>query len=318
MTTNDRFRIPHKVFSSARSKFPGSRTRAKKRGIDWTGYLYFVPSVVIVLAVTVYPLLSSIWIMMHKYNLTQPWSSPFVGFYQFSKLFSDPIFWVALKNTFIYSLVTIFVSVILGFTIALLVQGIKHGKLFFHTLFITPLLLAPIVVGAIWRLLYNPELGILNYFIRLAGASPVDWLGDPKHALMSVITVDIWQWTPYAFMVILAGLESLDPTPYESAKIDGANGSQIFLYLTLPLLKPLFWVIIMFRFVWSFRTFDTIYALTQGGPGISTQTLSIYIFQKGFTGLDMGYASALSFVMLAITLVIAGATMRRFIKGLRN
>ena len=303
----------------AASTFRGHRGSGAVRGrrrIEWSGYLYILPSLFVVTLVTLYPVLRLLWLMVHDVRLTRPGQTPFVGLEQFREAMSSPVFWVTLRNTFVFSISTIAISVVLGFLIALLVGGLGRGKTVYRAVFITPLVLAPIVVGVIWKFLYNPALGVIDYVLGVFGVGPVDWLGNPHLALTSVVLVVVWQWTPYAFLVFLAGIESLDPTLYEAASIDGANGWQEFASITLPLLRPLVWIIVMFRFVWSFRTFDIIYALTQGGPGVATQTLSIRIFQQGFQSLNLGYASALSFVMLIITMLGASFFVWRFVKGL--
>jgi len=179
-------------------------------------------------------------------------------------------------------------------------------------------LLPPIVAGAMWKFIYYPELVILTYLLQVFGLEKVDLLGNPSYALLSIIAVDIWMWTPYSFLIFLAGFESIDPVLYEAAAIDGANSLETLIFIKLPFLKPLFLVIIMFRFVWSFRIFDIIYALTQGGPGVSTVTLSVYIYETAFRALQIGKASALSFIMLIISLLIVSPLIWEFIKNVKS
>lgn len=284
--------------------------------LQWVGYVYILPSLAVVSVMTLYPVARLLWLMLHEYKLTQPNHTPYVALAQFQRLLHSHVFWITLRNTLLFTFSTIVVSIVLGFIAALIIVDLRVGKTIYRTLYVTPLILAPIVVGVIWKFLYNTVLGVLNYTLTLIGIHAVDWLGNPHIALASVVLVDVWQWTPYAFLIFMAGIESLDPTLYEAAHIDGASGWQAFWSITLPLLQPLVLIIIMFRFVWSFRTFDIIYALTQGGPGIATETLSIRIFHQGFQNLDLGYASALSFVMLVITMAVASFFIWRFVRGL--
>ena len=170
--------------------------------------------------------------------------------------------------------------------------------------------MTPVVVGIIWRLMYNPDLGMLNYFLSWFGFSPVNWTGMPGTALPSVMMADIWEWTPFVALILLAGLQSLPREPYEAALVDGASSWQTFCYITFPLLSPAMLVVLLIRVMDSFKTFDLIFVLTQGGPGMSTEILNYYTYRYGFKFFHLGYASALSWVLLVVVTIICMILIR--------
>lgn len=165
--------------------------------------------------------------------------------------------------------------------------------------------MTPVVVGIIWRLMYNPDLGMLNYFLTLFGFSPVNWTGMPGTALPSVMMADIWEWTPFMALIMLAGLHALPRGPFEAASVDGASWWQTLRYVTLPLLSPAMLVALLIRLMDSFKTFDLIFVLTQGGPGMSTEILNYYTYRYGFKFFHMGYASALSWLLVVVVTIIS-------------
>lgn len=166
------------------------------------------------------------------------------------------------------------------------------------------------VVGIMWRLLYNPELGTLNYLLELFGFKPINWLGEPSLALPSVIMADVWEWTPFMALILLAGLQALPRDPFEAAIVDGASPLQLFKHVTLPLLQPTIMVAVLLRMMDAFKTFDLIFVLTKGGPGMSTEVLSYYTYRYGFKFFHIGQASALSYILLAIIIFITQVLMR--------
>jgi multiple sugar transport system permease protein len=167
-----------------------------------------------------------------------------------------------------------------------------------------------VVIGLTWRLLLNYEFGLVNYYLGRLDILPVEWLSSPKVAMASVVMVDVWNTTSFVALMLLAGLQSLPDEPFEAARIDGASWVQSFYYLTLPLLKPIILVALLWRFIDTFRIFDVIYLLTSGGPARVTETVSIYVYRYGFQSFNLGYAAAASFIMLLIMLVIAGFLAR--------
>lgn len=235
-----------------------------------------------------------------------------VGLRNYAQLPSDPLLIAGITNTTIFALVAVATQMVLGFFLALLVSRIPRGKVLFRAIFILPILLPGIVIGAIWQLLLNVDFGLANQFIGLVGIGARDWLGDPATALLSVIVVDIWHWTPFCFLLLLAGLESLPEDISEASQMDGAGSLQELWHITLPLLLPTIIVTFAFRLVLAFKVFDEVYLLTGGGPGTATEVISFTIYQRFFSEDRVGYGSAMAVtVIFAITLLLVVALSAR-------
>ena len=205
-------------------------------------------------------------------------------------------------------------QMVLGFFAALLCSRIIRGRVLYRTIFILPILIPGIVVGAIWKLMLNYDFGLANQAIGLLGLEPRDWLGASETALLSVIIVDIWHWTPFCFLLFLAGLESLPQDVYEAAKIDGATPWQELVWVTLPMMLPTILVTFAFRFVLAFKVFDEVYLLTGGGPGTATEVVSFTLYQRFFTEDRAGYGAAMSvsvIFLVSLLLVVALSARKR-------
>ncbi|MFT6877790.1 MAG: multiple sugar transport system permease protein [Granulosicoccus sp.] len=224
----------------------------------------------------------------------------FAGFENYAALPSDKFFVPGLKNTFVFSIVGVSIQMVLGFLIALFVTKIKRGKTFFISVFLIPVLLPPIVIGSVWRLLYGYDFGIINYLLGFLGIMPLDWLGSHSLAFTSIVIVDVWHWTPFIFLLLLAGLESIPEDVYEAGRVDGVSAFQELLYITLPLMIPTLLVTMIFRMITSFKVFDEIYLLTSGGPGTSTEVISFSIYKTFFQSDNLGLGSAMSVVALLL------------------
>jgi multiple sugar transport system permease protein len=229
-----------------------------------------------------------------------------VGLKHYRALPSDGLLRAGIVNTVIFAVVAVSAQMALGFFLALLCTKVTRGRTFYRTIFILPVLIPGIVIGAIWKLLYNFDFGLINQIIGLVGFAPHDWLGAYGTALASVIVVDIWHWTPFCFLLMLAALESLPQDVYEAAKIDGASGWQELVWITLPMVAPAIIVTLIFRLVLAFKVFDEVYLLTGGGPGTATEVISFTIYQRFFTEDQVGYGSALSVaVIFLVSLLLA-------------
>ncbi len=209
---------------------------------------------------------------------------------------------------------TVAIETLLGLGIALLLNDEFRGRGAVRTIIVFPLMISPVVVGLIWRFMYNTDRGMLNYFLHLLGIDIVDWLGRQATALPAVMLADIWEWTPFIALILMAALQALPDEPFEAALIDGANSWQMFRYLTYPMIRPALMVAILIRTMDAFKIFDTIYVLTLGGPGVSTQVIGLYTYKWGFKFFQMGYASALSYLMILMLVIVGNIvvfTMRR-------
>lgn len=267
-------------------------------------YLFLAPCVFLLLALTLYPLLYVVRLSL--YRLT-PAGESFVGLENFLRIARDGFFWRAVGQTLLFTFGSLMLEFLLGLSLALLLHSQIRGRSLWRALFLLPMILPPVVVGVIWRLIYNPNFGVLNGALALLGfdTSRLTWLADPSVALLAIIAVDVWEWTPFVFLILLAGLQAIPEEPYEAARIDGSSPWQTFRHITLPLLAPAILVALLLRTMDLVRLFDQVFILTQGGPGFATETVSLYIYKTAFRFFDFGYAAALSFVLLAGTLALS-------------
>lgn len=272
---------------------------------------YIAPSFAVMAVILVYPLGYSLWLSFHRWTLrTFKQGIPFVGLENYRQLFSNPEFWSSLRITFTFVLLAITLEFVLGMALALLLNHDLKAKGLIRSFILLPMMCTNVVIGLTWRLLFNYEFGIINYYLTQLGFWPVEWLSSPKIALWSVILVDVWNTTSFVALMLLAGLQSLPEEPFEAARIDGANSLQTFLYLTLPLLRQTILVALLWRLIDTFRIFDVVYLLTAGGPARATETVSIYIYRYGFQAFNLGFASAASYIMIVIMLFLAGMMAR--------
>lgn len=238
----------------------------------------------------------------------------FAGLSHYQALGSDALFRAGLLNTFIFAFCAVAGQMVLGLGLALLCSKVTRGRVLYRAIFILPILIPGVVIGAIWKLMLNYDFGLINQGLGLLGIMPHDWLGSTETALLSVIVVDIWHWTPFCFLLFLAGLESLPQDVFEAAKVDGATPWQEFRHITLPLLVPTIVVTFAFRLVLAFKVFDEVYLLTSGGPGTATEVVSFTLYQRFFTEDRIGYGSAMSVAVIflvSLLLVMALSARRR-------
>lgn len=226
-------------------------------------------------------------------------------------MLSDPVFISSVTVTSHFLLLAISLEFLIGLGLAFLFNQKFKGFNFLKLLILPSMIISPIVSGIIWRMLYAPELGVLSYYISLLGMEPPIWLGDPSVAIYSIVILDVWQWTPFIFLIMSASLMSLPKEPLEAAKLDGAGRVRMLISHYLPMMKPAIFIAITLRLIDAAKIFDQIYIMTRGGPALSTEMISFLIFRTGFQNYNMGYASALSFAFLIALTILTLA----FIKG---
>lgn len=272
----------------------------------------FAPAFVLLLLITTAPLVFLAWNSLQKLDLSMPWLSGFAGLGNYTKMAGDPRFWNSLTLTVIYTSSTVVLQIIIGLSLALLVLQIPRGQAILRVAAILPIVLAPVVVGLFWRtLVLAPDVGLVDLVTRALGLGSHNWLGDPQLALISVIAIHTWQWTPFAFLVLLATLATLPPDVYEAARLDRAGPWQRFRHITLPLIRPAVVMVVILRTMTALSAFAAIFAATGGGPGSATEILNLYAYRTSFTELNLGYGSALAVVLLAITLFISWLLFKR-------
>jgi multiple sugar transport system permease protein len=282
-----------------RFRVPGARwleARIDRR----PAWFFLSPAVATLLLLSIFPFVYSLWLSFHQWNLSDraaAWS--FVGLGNYARiLLSDPYFWPAARVTVAFLLVTIALEFLLGLGIAVLVSQESRALGAIQTIVVLPMMITPVVVGLIWRFMYNPDRGVINELLGIVGIQGPAWLGDAATGFWAVVVADVWEWTPFMALILLAAMQSLPREPLEAAVVDGASRWQAFRSIVLPLLRPAIAVALLLRGIDAFKTFDLIYVMTQGGPGTSTQVLSLYTYKWGFKFFEMGYAAALAYVML--------------------
>ena len=269
--------------------------------------LLTLPGLLVLLLTTTFPLIYLVWSSFQTINLAMPFMDGFAGVDNYVQMWGDTRYWHALGLTGIYTTTSVSLQIIIGLGLALLVMQIPAGQWIFRIAAILPIVLAPVVVGLFWRtLMLAPNFGLVDYLIQRLGFEQVNWLGAPVPALISVIVIHTWQWTPFAFLVLLASLASLPPDVYEAARIDRANALQRFWHITLPLLRPAIVIVVIMRAMISLAAFAAIFAATGGGPGTATEILNLYAFKTSFIELNFGYGSTLAVTLLVITMVVSG------------
>lgn len=279
-----------------------------------TALLLLLPAVILMAGLTLYPLGRSLALsfFVTEYGFE---GARFVGLLNYERLFSDRFFLRAIRNTVSFTLLATLGELALGLGLALLVNRGFRGRKALIPVLVAPFILSTMVVTAIWSAWFHYDFGYLNNLLRAVGLEGVEWLSSPRIALYSLVLVDIWQTTPLVFLILLAGLQSIDPALYEAARLDGAGRGRILWTITLPLLLPHLMLAALLRSIDSFKIFDKVYALTGGGPGQATETLSMFLFRQGFRFQEMGAASATAMVMVAIAAVLAGVYAAMILRG---
>ena len=272
---------------------------------------YIAPAFIVLAVILFYPLGYSLYLSFHNWTLRDfKQGVPFVGLTQYINLFSNPEFLNAVRITFVFVVAAITLEFILGMALALLLNHDLKGKGIIRSLILLPMMCTNVVVGLTWRLLLNYDYGLVNYLLSVIGIPRLEWLSKPALAMPAVVMVDVWNTTSFVALLLLAGLQALPEEPYEAARIDGASWWQQFRYLTLPLLRQTILVALLWRFIDTFRIFDVIYLLTAGGPARATETVSIYVYRYGFQSFNLSFASAASYIMILVMLVIAAILAR--------
>jgi multiple sugar transport system permease protein len=268
------------------------------------------PAVIGIWVIILFPLMYALYVSIHDWILSQGDIGP-VNLANYISILRDPLLINSAKNTIILTISVVALEIIIGFGLALLLnnKGIRIRNIYLFILLI-PMLMPPITVGLIWRLLLHPDLGIINYMLGLIGLPQPTWLATPSLAMLTIIIVDIWHETSFIILVLLAGLTSLPEEIYEASTIDGANVVQKFRYITLPLMAPTILVATIIRMIAALKTYDLVYILTRGGPGISTETISYYIYKVFFVALDVGKSSAMAFLLLVIIILMTLVLMQ--------
>lgn len=272
----------------------------------FTAYAFLAPAAVIMAIALLYPLGYMIWGSFRAWDPSQTiGETEFVGLKNYITLWGDPAFRESLTVTLKFAITVVLIEMVLGVGLALLLDRNIRGMSVLRTLFILPMMIAPVVVGLMWRYMYHPTVGTFNRFLKSLGFEGVDWLG--QNALMSVIIADIWQWTPFIFILTLAALQSLPRSALEAARIDGATGWQQIWHIKLPLMMPVLIVTCLLRLIDAFKVLEVILVMTEGGPGLSTEILALRISRTATEFRELGVAAAMSNYLLMLLLILTMA-----------
>lgn len=273
---------------------------------------FLLPTVVVLATISIYPTYYLISTSLTNRSMASATALiQFIGGRHYLDLLTDPYTFNALKVSVLFTLFTVGVSFAVGLGVAyLLSQDFMQKYGFVRIFFIIPMVMAPVVIGLTWRIMLWPDFGIINALLGLVNLPQKGWLAQAGTALPTVIFIDVWEWTPFVILVLLAGFQSLPKDPVEAAYVDGATSWQVFRYVSLPLLKPIILVVLLLRLIQAFQWADTIIVMTNGGPGVATQTVSFYTYQLAFVSFDVGRASAMAVIILIITILLSTALVR--------
>ncbi|MCE2523785.1 MAG: sugar ABC transporter permease [Rhodobacteraceae bacterium] len=269
-------------------------------------YFFILPAVAIMVAGLVYPVLQAFYLSLYDWKIgTKFEDAPFVGIRHFIRMVSDENVHESVWVTLRFGFWTITIEMFLGVALALLLEKPIRGASLFRTIFILPLMISPVVVGLIWRYLFDARIGWINYYLGKVGIEPQVWLGNADLAFFAIVFTDIWQWTPFIFIIVIAGLQALPSEILEASKIDGANWWQHILFVKLPMIRSILLIALLLRLIDVFRALEVMYILTGGGPGRATELLSLHIYNRAFETQQLGYASAISVLLILIVFALS-------------
>ena len=266
-------------------------------------WIFILPALVTVGAVILFPWVFTLWMSVNEWKVGE--SRHFVGFANYLRLAGDGRFMDALWHTLVYTALSVAAPVGLGLAAALVFNERLPLRGLLRGIFVMPMMATPVAIALVWTMMFNPQLGVLNYLLSLVGIGPWEWVYHPASVIPSLVLVETWQWTPLVMLIVLGGLATVPAEPYESADIDGATGWQKFRFITLPMIAPFLLLAAMIRTVDALKSFDIIYAITQGGPGTASETINLYLYSVAFAYYDVGYGSAIAVVFFVLIVALS-------------
>lgn len=299
--------VPAGTAPAPAASAPGRTSRLGDRGL---AAVFISPALGLLLLMSVFPLLWALYLSFTDYSATRDTGASWVGLRNYIDILTSSAVRERAVTTVVYVVGAVALQTVLGFSIAYLISRRVRGRGALTTLFLVPMMISPVVVGLFWRFMLDTQFGVVNSLLGSAGFGQVEWLTRQRTALLSVIVVDTWQWTPFIMLIALAGLTAVPRYLYEAAEIDRASEWFRFRHITLPLVWPLLLIAVLFRAIEAFRLFDLVYILTNGGPGVSTETLSFHVYKVAFLGFDTGLASAYGILMVVVVIILAQLYLR--------
>jgi len=274
--------------------------RGQPRAETGTALLLLAPSVAFLFLMTIIPMVYSLWLSFQNYSLMRPDLVTFYGLGNYAEILRDSVFWEALRVTVVFTISVVVLEFVLGFLIASLLDRQMRGMGLVRTFLIIPVFISPVAMGLTWRYMFQPSYGLINYLLGLVGLPRLDWVVSTTWALPAVVLVDVWQWTPFVVLILLAGMQSISPEITEAADLDGLTRWQYLRRIVLPMIQPVILVIGLIRIIDSIKVFDLIYIMTRGGPATATYALSIHTYIKAFQMNDMGQSAALAWIIVVL------------------
>lgn len=266
-------------------------------------WLFAVPATVVILAVIVFPWLFTVYMSVHVWEIGG--GTTFVALDNYRQLFADRRFHEALVHTLVFTFLATVIPVVLGTLAALVFHREFPWRGVLRTVFVMPMMATPVAIALVWTMMFHPQLGVLNYLLSQVGIGPQAWVYSPSTVIPTLVMVEVWQWTPLVMLIVLGGLAGLPKEPYESALIDGANSLQMFFHITFPLLWPFILIALIIRVIDALKVFDTIFVITQGGPGTASETINIFLYLQAFAYYNIGYSSAVVVVFFVVIVMIS-------------
>jgi multiple sugar transport system permease protein len=286
--------------------------RLKESDRYWN-ILSLAPLALLLLFLTIIPLFNLIYTSFFKVTWNQGYIYEWVGLINFLGLTDNKFYIPGIKNTIKFALITVVIQTTIAYLIAIILNKIKY-RIIYLSIFMLPILLPPIVIGSIWRLMYGFDFGLFNYLLSYFGVMPIDWLGDPEIAFISIVILDIWHWTPFSVILLITAIEGIPKDIFEAGLMDGTNFIKEAYYLITPLIMPTIIIASLFRFIMSFKVFDEIYLLTQGGPGTATEVVSFSIYETYFESDNIGLGSAMSVITLILIVIMMYGIQQLYMK----
>jgi multiple sugar transport system permease protein len=269
-------------------------------------WLFVGPAMLIMAGACLYPVVAAFQLSGYDWSMGTPWAqAKWTGLGNFTTMLSSARMWSSLWTTLLFAAVSVCSEMILGIALALALEKPIRGIAFFRTLFILPMMIAPVAVGLAWRYIFDAQFGLINAAVKLIGLAPQAWLAEPNLAFTAIVIADVWQWTPFVFIMMAAALSNIDHSVVEASSIDGANRWQMVTRIKLPMIVHVIAITLMMRLIDAFRVLEVIYVLTFGGPGDSTEILALHIYKTAFVGQQLGLAAAISLLLLVVVVALS-------------
>ena len=286
------------------------KNRDKSSDAVWS-WIFMTPTTVFLVITALIPLLYSVYISFFKLKMNLPNATPtFVGLANYARMLTDKTLRVATSNTFKFAFISVTLELILGLFVVMAFCSDRRWARLGTSILLVPMIMAPVAIGTLWRMMLDGNTGVINFLMSFLGIESVNWLSNPKYAMPAVLFVNVWQLVPWVVIVAAAGLKALPGDCLEAALVDGANNRQIFWNIVLPMISPLLVIIYMLRFVDAFKVFDTVYTMTNGGPGTATEMLPNYIYKQGMKYFDVGYTAALAIAFVLVMSLFTAVFLR--------